>query len=78
MYRVVTEANAVVISEVVAADDYNLKTYIVMEYCDKGTLESHRYAVSLATANAYSLSAVLFHSIQCRDGKLVVSCLCCF
>ncbi len=26
----------------VAADGYNFKTYIVMEYCHKGTLEQHR------------------------------------
>ncbi len=38
----VTEANEVIALEVIAADGYNLKTYIVMEYCDKGTLEQHR------------------------------------
>ncbi|KAK9918207.1 hypothetical protein WJX75_002257 [Coccomyxa subellipsoidea] len=42
VYRVVTAANEVVALEVVAVDGYNLKTYIIMEYCDKGNLESHR------------------------------------
>lgn len=45
VYRVVTAANEVDALEVVAVDGFNLKTYIIMDYCDKGTLESHRSAV---------------------------------
>lgn len=45
VYPVLTVANEVVAPEVVAADGFNFKTYIVMEYCDKGTLESHRCAL---------------------------------
>ncbi len=49
VYRVVTEANEVVALEVIAVDGYNFKTYIVMEYCDKGTLEQHRCVQTLCT-----------------------------
>jgi hypothetical protein len=51
VYRVVTAANEVVALEVVAVDGYNLKTYIIMEYCDKGNLESHRSALLLETVH---------------------------
>lgn len=43
MYRVFTEVNEREENETVLRDGYNLKTYIVMEHCDKGTLEQHRY-----------------------------------
>lgn len=42
VYRVITAENEIIAAEIWAKDGFNLKTYIVMEYCDKGTLEQHR------------------------------------
>ncbi|CAL8467290.1 g6827 [Coccomyxa elongata] len=44
VYRVITAENEIIAAEIWAKDGFNLKTYIVMEYCDKGTLEQHRKA----------------------------------